>query len=89
MHTQALAGVAQLVGASSHRLKGRRFDSWSGHTPRLQVWSQVGARAEWQLINVSLAHQCFSPPLSPCLSFSLKLASMSLGEDKKMHTQEK
>ena len=31
----ALASVAQLVGASSHKPKGHRFDSQSGHMPRL------------------------------------------------------
>ena len=39
----ALAGVAQLVGASSHRPKGHGFDSQSGYMPRLWVWSLVGA----------------------------------------------
>ena len=38
-----LAGVAQLVGAAAGALKGRGFDSWSGHVPGLQVQSLVGA----------------------------------------------
>ena len=41
----ALAGVAQLVGASSHRPKGHGFDSQSGHIPRLWVLSPVPACA--------------------------------------------
>ena len=31
----ALTSVAQFA-------KGHRFDSWSGHTPGLQVWSPIG-----------------------------------------------
>ena len=42
----ALAIVAQVVGASSHDLKGHEFDSWSGHIPRLQVRSLVGEPME-------------------------------------------
>ena len=38
---EALASVAQMVGALSRRPKGHRFDSWSGHIPRLQVCSPV------------------------------------------------
>ena len=38
---QALAGVAQLVGVSSPKLKGHGFDTWSGHMPRLWVLAQV------------------------------------------------
>ena len=37
----ALANVAQLVGASSNKPKGHRFDSRSGHIPRLRVQSLV------------------------------------------------
>ena len=40
--TRALAGVAQLVGALSHKPKGRQFNSQSGHMPRLWVPSLVG-----------------------------------------------
>ena len=36
--------VAQLFGAWAHIQKGYRFNSWSGYTPRLWVWSLVGAR---------------------------------------------
>ena len=32
---------AQVIGASFHAPKGCRFDSWSGHIPRLQVQSPV------------------------------------------------
>ena len=42
---QALASVAQLVGASSREPKSHWFDSQSGHIPRLQVRSPVRARA--------------------------------------------
>ena len=35
--TKIHSALAQLVGASSHRLRGCGFDSWSGHMPRLQV----------------------------------------------------
>ena len=65
---QALAGVAQLVGTFSHKSKGCRFDSWSGHMPRLQVWSPVGVstRGNWSMflscIDVSLL---LSPPPFP------------------------
>ena len=37
----ALAGMAQSIGALSHTLKVRGFNSQSGHMPRLQVWSLV------------------------------------------------
>ena len=37
----ALAHVSQLVGASCHKPKGRRFNSQSRHMPRLQVQSLV------------------------------------------------
>ena len=33
----------QLVGELSSKLKGCRFDSWSGHMTRLWVWSPVRA----------------------------------------------
>ena len=41
----ALAGLVQLVRVLFHKLKGHEFDDWSGHMPRLQVRSSVGARA--------------------------------------------
>ena len=40
----ALNGVTGLAGALSHRLKARRFDSWSGDMPRLSVQFSVGVR---------------------------------------------
>lgn len=42
----ALAGVAQLPGASSGALKGCRLDTWSGRKPRLGVRSQSGTWRE-------------------------------------------
>ena len=38
-----LGQVVQLVGASPHTPKGCRFNSWSGHIPRLRVQSPVRA----------------------------------------------
>lgn len=38
-----MASEAQLVGESYRASKGCRFDSWSGHVPRLWVRSLVGA----------------------------------------------
>ena len=39
----ALTGVAQLVGVSSCKSKGLGFNSWSGHMPKLQIWSLAEA----------------------------------------------
>ena len=39
----ALAGVAQFVGALSREPKGRGFDPWSVHIPRLPGLVPVGA----------------------------------------------
>ena len=59
--------VAQLVGVLSHRPKVLKFDSWSGHIPKLWVQSIPGwSTYERQPINV-----CLSLPL-PTLPFSLK-----------------
>ena len=78
----SLTDVAQLVGASSHKLKGREFDSPSGHVPKLWVQSPVGAHMGDNKfmflsdIDVSL------PPSLP-LPLSLKaMKKMSLSEDK-------
>ena len=60
------ASVAPLVGASSHAPKGHRFHSWSGHTPRLQVWFPVEACAGGKPMDVSLTSMFLSLPL--CLS---------------------
>ena len=43
----ALASVAQMVGAWTHRSKGRGFDSWSG-------------RAHTKVVGSVLSHLCFS-----------------------------
>ena len=61
----ALASVAQLVGASSCNLKGCRFDSQSGHMPRLRVWSLVRA----------LVRGNQSMSMCVCLYVSLSLSS--------------
>ena len=53
--------VAQLVGVSSCELKGREFDSQSGHIPGLWVRSLV-SRCKRQLIYVSLPLSLPSPP---------------------------
>ena len=64
----ALANVAQLVGASSYKLKGCRFNSQSGHTPGLWVLSPAVVHTR-QLINVSLTSTfLFLPPTIPPLS---------------------
>lgn len=42
----AVAGVAQLVGASSCEPKGRGFSAWSGHIRRFQIQSPVGGAQE-------------------------------------------
>ena len=66
-------GRCGLVGwVSSRKPKGGGFDSQSGHMPGLQAPSPVGGTCKRQLIDVSLSHQCFSPPLSPSLSISLE-----------------
>ena len=75
-----LAGVAQLVGASSCKLEGCRFDSRSGHMPRLQVWSPVGARTRGNR-SMFLSHIDVFLPLSFSLPSLLKSISMSSGED--------
>ena len=60
---EPLPCVAQLVGASSCKLKGCGFDSRSGHVPSLQVSprSPVGVHYKRQPIDVSL------PPPFPML----------------------
>ena len=80
--TQALAGVAQFVGTSSHKPKGHRFNSQSWHTPRLWVSPQSGP-CGMQSVDVSLSHRYFSPSLSLTFPLSLISISMFLGEDKK------
>ena len=57
---EALAGVACLVGASSHALKGRGFHSPSGHMPRLWIQSPVGVLQE--AADQCFSHRCLFPP---------------------------
>ncbi|KAF6104054.1 hypothetical protein HJG60_011103 [Phyllostomus discolor] len=58
--SEAPAGVAQLVGTSPCKLKGRGCDSPSGHRPGVRAQSPVGARTRGNppmfppLIDVSL-----------------------------------
>ena len=62
----ALASVARLVGASSHKPRDRMFNFQSGCMSGMQAWSLVRVSAggcRW----VFLSHQRFSPPLSPSL----------------------
>ena len=59
-----MAGVAQLVGASSRTPGSLRFNSPSGHMPRLWVWSPIEACMQGSQsmflsqINVSLPTPC-------------------------------
>lgn len=60
-----LAGVAQLVRASSHTRKGGGFDSQSRQVPGLCVWSPVcvcgvGGACRRQPIELKLSHWCSS-----------------------------
>ena len=83
MSSHALASVAQLVGALSHKLKGLKVHSQSGHIPRLLVWSLVEAcaRGNWRIfifhIDVSF------PPFSLPPFASLKSMNISSGEVEK------
>ena len=78
--TRALPSVAQLVGAFSHEPKGGRFDSQSGHMPRLWFQSLVSEHmgGHWLMflshINVSLP---ISLHLSPPLSLSSPLSKIN------------
>ena len=76
----ALAAVAQLVAVPSHTPKGCRFDSRSGHLPRLQVWSLVGLQMEGNQ-SMFLSHFSLSPSPSLSLSFSLSNEKMCSDED--------
>lgn len=55
------AGVAPLVGASSHAQKGCGFESQSGHTPRFQVQFRVRTCAEGSQ-PMSLSRGSIAPP---------------------------
>ena len=87
MDSSALAGVAQLAGASSRRPKGCGFDFLSGHIPRLWVRSPVGVRTGGctQLgCNLSMFLPMAFLPLPLPSSLSLKKINnekMTLGED--------
>ena len=65
----ALAGVSQLVGVLSRKLKGCRLNIQSGHV-------QEAIDRCFSLSSMFLSLSPF-----PSLPFSLKLLSMSLGED--------
>ena len=78
----ALAGVAQLVGASSCGPKACGFDAQSWHMPRLKVEYQVGACTRKQPIDVSFSHLRFclsSVSLSLSVSTSLPLSLKVMG----------
>ena len=77
--TLALAGVAWLVGASSHKPKSHGFDSQSGHMLgcRFGPWSWVHIRGNRSMfLSLPLSLPC---PLS-------KINKHVLGEDKKKVT---
>ena len=78
--TQALAGVAPLVGVLSYKPNYQRFDTRSGHKPGLPVQSPVRA---------SITDSCFCPITSHSLPFSLRPIIIPTGEDlkKKIYTQ--
>ena len=65
----ALAGVNQLIGVSSHRLKGLGFDSWSGNIPGLQFQSLVRVPTRRQPVDWSLplSLSLSLPHFPPCL----------------------
>ena len=77
--SHALTSVTQLVGISFRKLRGHRFNSWSGQMPRLQVRSLVRACARSNR-SMFLSHFDVSLPRSS-LTFS-KSMSMSSGEAK-------
>ena len=79
---RALTSMAQLVGVSSHKPKGHRFDSQSGHMPRLWVRSLVGACVRGNQL-MFLSHINGSLPLSLPSLLSKKSISMSSGKDLK------
>ena len=70
--------VAQLVGVSSYTPRGCRFDSRSGHRPRLWVWSpvRVCTRYNWSMF---LSYSS----ISLFLSFPLSLKSMNISSGEK------
>ena len=58
--------------ASSHKAKGCRFNSWSGHMPGLWVRAPYGACTRSNQL-MFLSHVDVSLPLPPSLSFVLKI----------------
>ena len=90
----ALVSVVQLVGVWSHRPKGHRLHSQSGHVP--EFWVPFPVKHEWegnQLMLLSQIDVSLSLSLSASLPFSLSLPflsrsseGISLGEYKIMMT---
>ena len=76
--------MAQLVWASSHKRKRRRFNSHAGPMLGLHVWSPVreGARGDRSTF---LSHIGISLPLSPSLPLSLKINKWNLFLQKSSH----
>ena len=67
----ALAGVAQWVERQPANRKVAGSIPSQGTSLDYRPGPQLGM-CERQLINISLAHRCFSPSLSPFLLFYLK-----------------
>ena len=70
----ALAGVAQMIRASSHKLKGHGFDSQSGHMPKV-----MGSISGWgaykrQTIYVMLSQFSLSSLTSQSLNIGIALS---------------
>ena len=72
--------MAQLVGVLSYTTKVCRFDSWSGHIPRLQVRSLVGLLMRGN-IPMFLPHVSLSPSSPPSVPLSLKSINIFSNED--------
>ena len=79
--------VAQLVGAQSHRLKGHRLDSLSGHIPRFWVQSLARAHTGNNLL-MFLSHINVSLSLPLPSSLCLKSINTFLGKDYKTQTED-
>ena len=87
MSTYALASVAQLVAVLPSKWKGYRYNSQSGHMPRLWVQSLVRACTKGNqemflshIVSLSLSLS-LSLILPPSFPLSLKSIGMSLGEE--------
>ena len=72
--SEVLAGVAQLVRASSCKPEGRGFNSQLGYILRLWIWS-------WLRHVQEATDPCSSLTSSPSLPLFLKSVIMSFGED--------